>query len=242
MAEEKSAGGEIASGLRSIFDRVGEFFHIFDLSFFVSGVTTFAAFAFLYTMMQYPRRFPFEPWVGVVALIVACYVCGLMCFAAGRWLSGWVFRGRMLGHYLPLALAVHGLDKDATVTSYTGQKMAGLWRLYIRMWSEIADKQSVPVIRHHLMRYWAMAATYDGLAASFVVWAGVLIAVQFPAVAPAPLGRGPGVTGAVACLVAAVVAFRRGASFFEFQIEDLVAHFAVARLKLTPPPQPPAGQ
>jgi hypothetical protein len=202
---------------------------------------TFAAFAFLYTMMQYPRQFPFERWVGVVALIVACYVCGLMCFAAGRWLSGRFFRRRTLARYLPRALAVHGLDRDETITSYMAQNIDGLWRLYIRMWSEIADEKSVPVIRHHLMRYWAMAATYDGLAASLVVWAGILIAVQLPAVVPTPLGRVPGVTGAVVCLCAAYLAFRRGASFYEFQIEDLVAHFAVARRPLNPAP-PPAKQ
>lgn len=234
MAEEKSAGGDIASGLRSIFDRIGEFFHIFDLSFFVSGFMTFAAFAFLYNMMQYPRHFPFDPWVGVLALIVACYVCGLMCFAAGRWLSGKTFRRQTLGRYLPQALAAHGLDGDATIASYNSQTSGGFWRLYIRMWSEVADKNSAPVIRHHLMRYWAMAATYDGLAASFVVWAVVLFTAQFQTVAPVPLGHIPGSAGAIISLCAALLAFSRGASFFEYQIEDLVAHFAVARNPLTP--------
>ena len=84
MPEEKSSVADVALGLRSVFDRIGEFFHIFDLSFFVAGVSLFGAVAFLYNMMQLPQAFPFASWVGALALIVACYICGLVAFAAGR--------------------------------------------------------------------------------------------------------------------------------------------------------------
>jgi hypothetical protein len=234
VAEEKSPGGEIATGLRSIFERVGEFFHIFDLSFFVGGSMTFGAFAFLYLLMQYPRQFPFAPWVGVLALIIACYVCGLITFAIGRELSRHTFRRGTLNRTLPLALAAHNLG-DNIITSYTAGGERGLWSLYIRMWSEVVHEKSAPAILHHLMRYWAMAATYDGVGFSLIVWAMALVAVQFPSVAPQPLGHGAGIAGALLCMGAALFAFRRGANYYEYQIEDLVAHFAVARNSLTPP-------
>lgn len=52
---EKTATEEVAQGVRSVFDRIGEFFHLFDLSFFVSGFVLLGAFAFLYIKLQLPR-------------------------------------------------------------------------------------------------------------------------------------------------------------------------------------------
>src|SRR5690349_14649231 len=112
MAEEKSPSGEIASGLRSIFERVGEFVNIFDMSFFVAGVMTFGALVFVYVLMKKPREFPFEPWVGVITFVVATYVCGLVAFSVGRELSGRTFRRRTLHRILPRALAAHNLTGE----------------------------------------------------------------------------------------------------------------------------------
>lgn len=229
MADEQSAGDEVATGLRSIFERVGEFFHIFDLSFFVAGASTFAAFAFLYLMMHKPRVFPFDPWVGVFALIIACYVCGLIAFAVGRQISGWTFRRFTLHRTLPAALDAHRLSDERINSYFSGRERPRFWWLYIRMWSEVAHERSAPVVLHHLMRYWAMAATYDGVAFSLLVWALVLVAVQFEGVAPQPLGHGAGIAGVSIALTAAYFTFRRGAAYFEYQIEDVVAHFAVKR-------------
>jgi len=228
MAEEKTPGGELASGLRSIFDRVGEFFHIFDLSFFVAGTMTFCALAFAYLRLEEPREFPFEPWVGVLAVIVACYVCGLIAFAVGREFSGFTFRRTTLHRILPRALDAHNLNSE-TIAWYTGGEQPRYWWLYIRMWSEIVHEGSAPLVLHHLMRYWAMAATYDGVAFSLLVWAVALFSVQFASVAAEPISHGVGTGGALLCLCASFFAFRRGASYYEYQIEDVVAHFAVAR-------------
>jgi hypothetical protein len=85
-----------------------------------------------------------------------------------------------------------------------------------------------------------MAATYDAVGFSFIAWAVALIAVQFEAVAPEPVRHGVGVAGALLCLFAALFAFRRGANYYEYQIEDVVAHFAVKRGRLTTQPIPPA--
>lgn len=239
MPEEKSIGSEVASGLRSIFERIGEFFHIFDLSFFVGGAMTFGAVAFTYLKMEYPRQFPFAPWVGVLAIIVACYVFGLIAFAVGREVSGRTFRRDALDRVLPLAVTAHSISGEI-ITSYTAGEKPRLWWLYIRMWSEIAHEKSAPIVLHHLMRYWAMSATYDCVAFSFIVWAAALIAVQFRLIAPDPIGHGIGTVAAALCICAALFAFRRGANYFEYQIEDVVAHFAVMRCSLTtmvvPPP------
>lgn len=228
MAEDKSVSGEVAAGLGSIFARIGEFFHIFDLSFFVGGSSMFGALSFLYVMMGKPQSFPFLPWVGALALIVACYILGLIAFAVGREISGRTFRRYTLSRTLPAALEAHRFTNDS-IKAYTEVAPPKLWWLYIRMWSEVAHNPSSPIVLQHLMRYWAMAATYDGVAFSFLVWALVTLAVQFQRVTSHPIGLGSAIAGALAFICGAFFAFRRGAAYFEYQIEDVVAHFAVSR-------------
>jgi len=226
--DEKSVSEEVGSGLRSILERIGEFFHIFDLSFFVAGVMTFAALAFLYIMMKMPHEFPFAPWVGVVAFVVGSYVCGLIAFTVGRELNGVAFRRRILQRILPQAMAAHNLT-GKNIAPYMNAEQSRFWWLYIRMWSEIAHEKSAPLVLHHLMRYWAMAATYDGIGFGFLVWATALVAVQFEYVSPNPISHSIGTTGALLCICASYFSFRRGADYYEYQIEDVVAHFAVAQ-------------
>src|SRR5688500_1477710 len=96
MTEESSRVGEVTEGFRTIFERIGEFFHLFDLSFLVSGASTFAALTVFYLRVGGPTVFPFASWVGGLALIIGCYICGLMSFAIGRVINGAAFRRSVL--------------------------------------------------------------------------------------------------------------------------------------------------
>jgi hypothetical protein len=84
----------------------------------------------------------------------------------------------------------------------------------------VHDK-SAPFVLHHLIRYWAISATYDSVAFSFVVLAIALVAVQFNSVAPEPLDHGVGSVGALLCMCAALCALRRGASSTNIKSEML---------------------
>lgn len=229
MPEEKTSGPaeEVAQGLRSIFDRIGEFFHLFDLSFVVSGASTFGAAVFLYLRSGYARTLPFPKWSTVAAAIIASYICGLLAFAAGRWLNGRFFRPTLLEERLPKAIALHGLTSEV-LSSYLPDptSRAHVWRLYIRMWADIARHEPRSVTFHHLSRYWVMAATYDGVAFSLLIWAAVLLAATCPFIAPQRLGIPAGLSGAVFAVVFAIVAFKRAADYYEYQIEDVVAAIA----------------
>jgi hypothetical protein len=222
VAEETNVTGEFASGMRSIVERVGEFLHVFDLSFFVAGAPTFGALAFVYLEMGKPRVFPFAPWVGGLALILACYVCGMVAFAAGRMINSGCFRRRRtLSESLCEALRGHRLTSEVIAAYLSNQpgEQPDFWWLHQRMQSEVAQVRSAQVVRQHLMRSWAMAATYDGVAFSFLVWAvGVVFTERsiFGAVA------------FVAFLGAACVALKRGAQYYKDQIQVAVAYFAVA--------------
>ncbi|HVR09632.1 MAG TPA: hypothetical protein VMW75_16420 [Thermoanaerobaculia bacterium] len=231
MAETPSAAKQVAEGLRSILERIGAFFHIFDLSFFVSGSLTFGALAFLYVMAGAPRKFPFADWVGVIALVVCCYVCGLISFAAGRAVNGRLFRSRTLETRLGEALSKHNVSSPL-IDRYLGKAPAAAprgdpWRLYIRMWAEIAHTRPQSAGYNLLSRYWVMAATYDGVAISFVVWALVVLLLADGAIAQRPFTMlfAAGSAALLCCL--ALLAFRQGANYYEYQIEDLVAEFAV---------------
>jgi hypothetical protein len=127
----------------------------------------------------------------------------------------------MLGESLCGALRGHNL-KSEIITAYLSNQhehAPDFWWLYQRMQSEIAQERSTQVVRQHLMHSWAMAATYDGVAFSFLLWAlGVAFTERsiFGAVA------------CMACLGASCVAFKRGAQYYTDQIQVAVAYFAVA--------------
>lgn len=112
MSDKKSISDELTSGLGSIFSRVGEFFHIFDLSYIIAGAITFGALAFFYIKigLTFPVWFPFQRWEGIAMIIVACYVCGLVSYAAGRRISD-LFRKKTLKNIMDDALIAHGLNK-----------------------------------------------------------------------------------------------------------------------------------
>jgi hypothetical protein len=88
MAERVNQGvnKETADGLKSVFQRIADFFDIFDLSFIIFGAVTIAALAFWswragVSMPPLP-----EGWLYSITLIIATYVFGVLCFTLGRWL------------------------------------------------------------------------------------------------------------------------------------------------------------
>jgi hypothetical protein len=229
MAEDKGAAKEAAEGLRSVLERIGEFFHIFDLSFFVAGASTFAALVVLYLRMDTPRSFPFADWVGAVALVLACYICGLMAFTIGRYINGRLFRRRIIAKKFELALRQHEVTSPVIERYLTAEPKPRVWRLYIRMWQDLAATRSKTVAFSHLSRYWVMAATYDGLGASFIAWSLVSLLMIFPTVVATPLKRPIGLVAAALFALLATMSFKQAADFYESQIEDLVASLAASK-------------
>lgn len=72
---------------------------------------------------------------------------------------------------------------------------------------------------------WAMAATYDGLAASFLVWGVVLMPIQFMG-STLLEARRAFVAMAVA-IAAAILCLKEGGKHYGFQVEDLIAALSV---------------
>jgi hypothetical protein len=225
--ESSSTTAELAKGVSSVFDRLSEFFHIFDLSYIVSGVAMFGALSFLYLRNYAPQPIPFAPWVGVAALIVACYICGLLSFALGRLINTEVFRKRVMKRTVRSVIAGHGLT--APVMAKYAETKEGDRSLYTRLWAEVSNNHSEKAVFRHLLRYWVMAATYDGVGAALLIWAAVLLACGCPWIITRPLAWPVALTGFFAFFAASALAFHRGAGYLEYQLEDLIATLAAAK-------------
>lgn len=227
MANEKlDSLKPAAEGLQSILERIGEFFHIFDLSFLVSGAVAGAALICLCFKIQAAPRVTVTGWLGVFGVLVASYALGLMCFTLGRSLNGLLFRRKVFPWHFQVALMANPsmaqLAREGEMASYIEDDRK-LWWLYLRMWQDLLRYRSKTVAFSHLNRYWVMAGTYDGLAVAFLVWAATVLIASCPAVAPVPIELGWGIGLATMFALLSLAALRQGAAYYRSQIDDLVA-------------------
>lgn len=234
-ADEKSGSSlkEVGEGLKSILERIADFFDIFDLSFIVSGATTISAFAFW--GWRAGLQFPTVPpgWIPVVGLVIACYVAGLVCFAVGRWIRmGWRWRSaeRSFHSRFVRVLDGHGLTSVPAANDYLARKEArGDWRLYVRLWAEVRQSSSLAASFSLLRRYWVMAATYDGVAIALVVWAATFVGCAFGVAGAKAIDKWLALPLAVALMVCAVACSREAGRYVDYQVEELVASIAADR-------------
>jgi hypothetical protein len=243
---------EVAKAVKPLFDKFIDFFDIFDLSFFVSGATFVAAIAWAGLTPSLAQLIGLEsidgdgawfanseaPGIGVAMLVLASYVSGMTCFALGRFVRKWVFRGkdRLTGDDRRRATSLldelvrHGMlarrpEGSGFRVTQNGRRIPWLSRyvdgdyaqdnaLYVRMWAEVRQRERLSPSFSLLRRYWVSAATLDGLFVAFGTWA-VLLALDagdvrewFPPLATA--------IGAGFCL-------REAQRYGVYQREELVA-------------------
>ncbi len=179
----------LAKAFGPILKRIGEFFDLFDLSFFVSGGITLLAVIYLARGAGIPM--PANAGVGwAVACLVLAYFLGLICFAVGRSFRRLVggirdtilvFRGKAeepYGERLYDIVADHGLIEDDIVGIYVkteGKKEAVKGRLIARMWAELRERPGLKESFDYVNHSWVLAATYDGVAAAALIWSGALL-------------------------------------------------------------------
>lgn len=243
---------EVAKAVKPLFDKFIDFFDIFDLSFFVSGATFVAAIAWAGLTPSLAQLIGLEsidgdgawfadsavPSVAVAMLVLASYVSGMTCFALGRFVRKWVFRGkdrltgddRRRAHTLLDELVRHGIlvrrtEGSGYVVSSHGRRIPWLGRyvegdhaqdsaLYVRMWAEVRQRERLSPSFSLLRRYWVSAATLDGLFVAFGTWA-VLLALD----AQGAQGWFP----PFATLIGAGFCLREAQRYGVYQREELVA-------------------
>jgi hypothetical protein len=236
MAEEesrRSVAKDAAEGLRAVLQRIADFFDIFDLSFIISGAVTLAALAFWGWRVRVPLPPLPEGWIAGIAVIVACYVLGVLCFAIGRWFrAGWRAErtgGGVNDKFLEV-LQAHGLSKIPSISDYLDRRNAqGEARLYVRLWAEIRQCPDLATSFYLLRRYWVMAATYDGMVVALTVWMVTIVACVFGLGGGPPMDMFVGFIIVVALIVSAVACAREAGRYVDYQIEELVASIAAKR-------------
>jgi len=205
--------------------RAAQALDLFDLSFLISGASLLPLLAIVGVNLSLSTG----GLAAAVAALVASAVAGMVLFALGRFL-----RTRMLANVWPLSrldyrglgfnglladsIARHGLDTDPAVVAAADEPA----RVYVRWWAELREDSRVRESYSLIRRYWVLAATYDGLGASALVWAMFL-----------GLGnlRGSPLTAtlAVVPVLASYVCFREATRFGNHQVEELCATIAYLR-------------
>lgn len=242
---------EIGEALRILFGKLSEFLDVFDLSFLISGGTAFMAVLYLaWSLGVDVSTIPKEPTVFFVGMfvILAVYVCGLICFALGRSVRrglqsakapwyGFGKRGEFADRRLEPVVFAHALDKEERLAHYFDGEGNASPYLYVRMWAELRHdplrEPSMSLLNH----YWKLAATYDGLAAALLLWIGIFLttAVAPPtlvvhSIVPLPVSLGLALVATIAFFGCCGEARR----YDQYQLEELAASIAAV------PPRPPA--
>jgi hypothetical protein len=182
---------ELGDALKAIFDKVGGFLDLFDLSFFISGATAVAAVALACFEYQVRLGFILPDWITVTLIIVATYVAGMVCFALGRWMRQRLTktaRPEYRGEVLQALMKLHGLHEQEPIKGYLERATAAVklpmhdpaWALYTRIWAGIRHDPALHPSLTVLNRYWIMSASYDGLAVALLLWGGILARIILP--------------------------------------------------------------
>jgi hypothetical protein len=216
--------------------RVTDIFGVFDLSFFVAGAVCFGAVVFGtgifagWARVATIVRADWKP-IHVGAIVVCCYVLGIICFAAGRKLR----QDRTFYAALPKHLQDFGLlDRYAgLVARGTGpDAMRRNALLYARLWAEVRETHRLAPSFNLLTRYWVMAAMCDGLFAAFSIWCLLWIVWSFGrAAAPPPPGTVVWL-GGVGLAAAAALSSLEAQRYGKAQMYELCATIAHAHASL----------
>ena len=250
---------EISKSLKPIFDKLSDFFNLFDLSFFVSGSLSTG---FVYLWMNFKNITP--PIIQlnkytVFIILLSCYIMGLFCFALGRFIRkeimtipSKIFRKIMNLDIDPLdekilnILNDHNLTNNALINPYLNinnpPTEKRLWRLYVRLWGEIRDKEKYSKSFSFLNRYWVMSATYDGLIASLIIACFLLLDLNLNNLPSFNIEFNSTFnffwSFQITLIFLIYICYREANRYFDYQIEEVIC--TIACFENTPPQNPPA--
>lgn len=233
---------EIGKALKVIFDKLSDFFDIFDLSFLVSGIATTLAMIFWADQRNFINIELVKIQSSTIFLfVIICYINGLVSFAAGRWIRSlliglwlWVTRQPQRKEYFYIELmeilSAHGLsDHDVLKPYLLKVKEKGLWRLYIRLWAVIRDSDKYTNSLSLVRRYWVMAATYDGLSMtlfiSFIFYLDLCIGIAGKGFSTYQ-NLGIFITGGAFFLFSFLACVREAGRYVLYQAEEVIATIA----------------
>lgn len=160
----------ITESFKPIIEKLTDFFHIFDLSYIISGVGTSTS---IYIWMYYHN---YLPQIALSALqfalvaVLVSYILGLVSFGIGRLIRKTLFI---------LFKCKNQYEKVKENLGITIDNKTEFDKQYWIKWSKLREDSSKSASYNHINRYWVMTATYDGLIFSFLI-SIILVATSFP--------------------------------------------------------------
>ncbi len=230
---------ELGDALKLLFMKIGDFFDIFDLSFFISGIATGSAVVLATHFLGLDFLPALQTKLGFLLGIIGAYISGLVSFAAGRWLRQVVvqkFRRKNsyddFDNKFRSILEAHGLADEKPYKTYLECTSArGSWRLYVRLWAEVRHNEVVTPSLQLLKRYWVMAATYDGVTISLLLWFALVLSSTLGVNRLPHLPLVLGIPAAFILLVLSISTMREASRYFDYQVEEVVATIATTLKK-----------
>jgi len=213
--------------LKAVFDRIAEFFEIFDLSFFAGGFLALGALFWSGAANGlFKDGLPLDGAYLVATVVFLSYVLGLICFALGRLVRQYVPGLRVSSEEwakrLVEAAADHGIAEAGFLAGYglaakSPPREGVAKRVYIRLWVLARQDSDLKPSLKILRRYWILAATMDSVGAALLVWVMAVVWRTYP-----PAGRAD-LIPAVFFGGGAALCFREAKRFGEHQLEEAVA-------------------
>lgn len=187
---------ELAKVFKPLFEKLSDFFDIFDLSFFVSGFSTSIVFYIWATNRNILPDDLILKDISIFYIVLICYVFGLLNFAFGRLLRMFLSMFGKINNKCKISklvrynksddllneiISAHGLDRQPVIAKYLNRQLdnRGVWRLYVRLWARIRREDILSNSFKLLKRYWVMAATYDGLSTTCVITSILMLDAAF---------------------------------------------------------------
>lgn len=243
---------EVALSLRALLSRLGGFFDLLDLSFFVAGSITLGALGFSYRLLDGKSLMGVPESLLIPGGLVLSYMIGLFCFSVGRTLRRVVMylltrrsHAQRFAAELGELVAMHQLKvvpnpelKPPPIPAhYFDARHAGA--LYTLFWTRVRQSGHLAPSLSLLNRYWVLAATCDGLAIAAMVWAAVFFAWWRGVGMPQP-GGGWTLGLGISALCFVPMCLRESQRYTRVQMDELVATVAWDQIERPPGPQPPS--
>ena len=225
----------VLKSFSSIFDKISEFFNLFDLSFFVSGSIASSAIFFGMHLARSISLVKLGDGLTILVIILSFYISGLVCFAVGRWFRTVIFQKKYddwFDNYFKKVLEDHGLSEHKPFKEYLERNShRGVSRLYTRLWAEARQCSVLAPSLSLLNRYWVMAATYDGVAVAAFTWIFVFLGWCLGYGIEEKLDWKFGVIVILILIFISKTCMREAGRYTKYQIEELVASIAAQRAK-----------
>lgn len=163
-------------GIEKFTEPLGKALSVFDFSYFISGAVTMGFVAL--DMHYYGHNGPYilGGWLGIVLLVLATYVCGLMSWSIGKTIRWWILR-LILWKKDPVSEDFERIYRESRfVFGNERTQQAENTDLsmkhkidYTSMWIELEKNEMAAPRLAYMNRMWVMTAVFEGLITSWIV-------------------------------------------------------------------------